>query len=121
MFPNTVAHVVAGIRPVAFDQGAAERLVAALQALHDEVVAVARADGEASNIARAEWRGFTRRWFDERHAALHLDLRRLAVDASDLAQEVRRAQQVARRLQADRDDQLHAALARLAAAEEVGS
>lgn len=118
MPPNPIAAAIDGLRPVVFDHGAADHLVAALHALHQEATGVRRADGEASNVARAEWRGFTRGWFEDRHAALHLDLRQLALDAQDLADEVRRAQQTALSRQADHEERVRLLL-RLAAPQQT--
>lgn len=119
MPPNPLSVAIDGLQPVVFDHAAADQLVVALRALHDQVVAVHRADVEAANVARAEWRGFTRGWFEDRHAELHRDLRRLGVEAQTLADEVRRAQHAALSMQAEQDDLVRRALAHMAAVEEA--
>ena len=121
MPPNPLSVALDSLRPVVFDHAAADQLIAALHTLFDEVVAVHRADGEAADVARAEWRGFTRGWFEDRHAGIHRGLRQLGVDVQALAHEVRRAQQAAASMQAEKDDLVRRALAHTAATEESTS
>jgi hypothetical protein len=74
-----------------FDPDAALALARALDALADRLELAVRRDAARMPRVTDEWRGCSRRWFDEHRTASHRRARRLAADARSEATLARRA------------------------------
>jgi hypothetical protein len=81
-----------GGEPVRFDDGAAGTLASALDELVDELTRFRRAADLHAELARQDWVGYTRRWFDDQVA----DLLALARATGHLAEDERAAVERAR-------------------------
>lgn len=100
---------VAGATPVRFDDVAAQRLIAALEALDATLVALVRAEADRARGAVTHWQGATRRWFDADRAALVHLVTGQAVAARRAIDEVRAASAAAAALQQARNSEALAA------------
>lgn len=59
-----------GVTPVRFDDGVAGTLATALDDLVAELTRFARAADLHAQVAGHDWRGYTRRWFDDQLSSL---------------------------------------------------
>lgn len=81
--------------PLTLDRAAAQALARSLDALALALAGVVRGEGARAHGATADWRGYTRAWFDERHRAAVEELARAARSVAAAADEVRREELVA--------------------------
>lgn len=72
----------AAIEPVHFDDATASALARALHDLVDELTRFRRAGDLHAQVARRDWAGYSRRWFDDQVASL-LDLARVTGQLAD--------------------------------------
>lgn len=84
---------VPGAVPVAFDDAAAATLMTDLNLLGRGLCALAIDLEDAAADAGRDWRGSSRRWFDDRRATVGQDLRQAAGDAFRAARDVQAAVQ----------------------------
>lgn len=112
------------VPPLPFDTAASHALSAALDGLAWALAAAVRADAGRVGAATVDWRGFTRSWFGQRHAAATDSLRAAARLASQAAEDVRRAEALAlatqRRQIVEAERAAAVELARLVALAEAG-
>lgn len=109
-------------QPVRFDDAVAAVLFAALHELIDELVRFQRVAQVHANLAREDWSGYSRRWFDHEFADVTDASRAAVARAAEEAAAVQRARAFAsaenqrRAIEAQRANDAEAArLAELAA------
>ncbi|MBK6855092.1 MAG: hypothetical protein IPG97_00600 [Microthrixaceae bacterium] len=115
--PTAVA--VPLIEPVRFDDGAAAALSAALAVLADELDRFRRRTEANADLARRDWAGYSRQWFDSRAAELQERITLAARRAEDDRQEVEQARSWAVAEQQRRVDAAAAEAAQVTAAAEA--
>lgn len=79
---STTVDPTAAMEPVRFDDDAASALAIALDDLVDELARFRRAGDLHAQVARHDWAGYSRRWFDDQVASL-LDLARVTGHLAD--------------------------------------
>lgn len=79
---STTDDTTAAVEPVRFDDATAGALATALDDLIDELTRFRRASDLHAQIARRDWAGYSRRWFDDQVASL-LDLARVSGHLAD--------------------------------------
>lgn len=101
------------VPPLPFDLAASQALARSLDALALVSTGLVRAEAARAEGPTCDWQGYTRAWFDERHAACLQELNRAGRAATEAADDVRRAEQTA--LARQRVEAVEAAAERLRA------